>query len=62
MPAIGSKTTDLDDKDVVAMLISAAYCHWFGKVCRMVVGEAQSAMLARTIRPVLSCYTDRAWQ
>jgi hypothetical protein len=53
---------DLDDKDVVAMLISAACCHWFVKGCRMVVVEAQTAMLARTTRSFLSSYADRAWQ
>jgi hypothetical protein len=61
MPAIGSKTMNLDNKDVVAMLISAACCHWFGKGCRMAVVEAQSAMLARTTCSFLSSYADRVW-
>ena len=37
----GSKTADLDDKDVIDKLITAL-CYWFGKSWRMTVVEGQS--------------------
>ena len=40
--ALGGKTADLDDKEVIDKLTSAV-CYWFGKLCRMVGAEGQSA-------------------